>query len=78
MERMLSEQEEQRIEYLFTYHPPKDDQPQKYEAIRGAAKEFGLILLRNTVPGADQEAMIRQLRETVMTANASVALEGRK
>lgn len=76
MERKLTEQEEQRIENIFSYHAPKDTQPQQYEAIRHAAKEFALVLLRNTVPCADQSAALRELRNCVMTANASIALDG--
>jgi hypothetical protein len=76
MERALSQQEEQRIETLFTYHPPTGDQPQQYESIRAAAKEFANVLLRNTPPSADQTASLRKLRECVMTANASIALNG--
>jgi hypothetical protein len=73
---MLTEQETQRVETLFTHHAPTGDQPQQYESIRSAAKEFALVLLRNTPPSADQTAALRKLRECVMTANASIALNG--
>lgn len=63
------------IEDLFTYHAPKDDQPARYQAIRDAAKEFAKVLVENTKPSADQTTAIRHLRECVMTANASIALE---
>jgi hypothetical protein len=65
------------VEDLFSYHAPKDDQPQRYEAIRSAAKEFAKVLIANTYSSADQTTAIRLLRQCVMTANASVALEGR-
>lgn len=63
------------IDHLFTYHAPKDDQPMRYQNIREAAKTFAKVLLANTKPSADQSAAIRHLRESVMTANASIALE---
>jgi len=63
------------IEELFTYHAPKDDQPQRYQAIRDAAKQFALVLIANTKPSADQSSAVRHLRDCVMTANASIALE---
>ena len=66
----------EQINEIFTYHPPKDDQPTRYSQIREGAKAFAHILVQNTKPGADQSAAIRKLRECVMTANASVALEG--
>jgi len=65
------------VDDLFTYHPPTGDQPARYEAIREAAKTFARVLLDNTPPSADQTAAIRKLRESVMTANASIALGGR-
>lgn len=63
------------LNHLFTYHAPKGDQPTRYDAIRAAAKEFATILMQNTKPSADQTAALRKLRECVMTANVSIALE---
>ena len=64
------------IENVFSYHAPKGDQPQKYEAIRAAAKNFAQVIVDNTPSCADQTAALRKVREAVMTANASIALEG--
>ena len=64
------------IENIFTYHAPTRDQLPKYEAIRAKAKELGLVIVANTPVCADQTAAIRLLRESVMTANASIALKG--
>lgn len=66
----------EEINNLFSYHPPKGNQPERYEAIRAKAKELALVIIENTPPSADQTASIRKLRESVMTANASIALEG--
>jgi hypothetical protein len=66
---------EAEIANIFTYHAPKGDQQQRYQIIRDAAKTFALTLVANTQPSADQTASIRLLRECVMTANASIALE---
>ena len=65
------------LENIFKYHPPSAEQLPKYETIREAAKQFARVILDNTLPGADQTAAIRKLRECVMTANASIALEGK-
>ena len=62
------------LESIFTYHPPKGDQPQRYEKIREAAKNFAQIVLDNTPSCPDQTAAIRKIREAVMTANASIAI----
>lgn len=66
---------EDQIDSWFTYHPPQGDQPERYEKIRAAAKAFARVLEANTKPCADQTAAYRKLRECVMTANASIALE---
>lgn len=64
------------VNNVFRYHSPKDDQPQRYEAVREAARQFAHVILDNVPMCADQQAAIRLLREAVMTANAAIALEG--
>lgn len=63
------------IERAFTYHPPKEGQPERYVAIRDAAKELALAIAKNCPDSADRSAAIRKVREAVMTANAAIALE---
>ena len=65
----------EEIDDIFTYHTPKGDQPARYVAIREAARTFAKVVIENTKSSADQTASIRLLRECVMTANASIALE---
>ena len=64
------------IAAVFTYHPPTADQPVRYEVIRTKARELAEVILANTPACADQQAALRLLRESVMTANASIALQG--
>lgn len=64
------------LEEIFRYHAPEPGQPEKYEAIRAAAKTFAQVIVDNTPSCADQTAAIRKLREAVMTANAAIALKG--
>lgn len=63
------------LDKLFTYHPPKNDQPARYEAIRAKARELAHVINDNCPDSADKTAAIRKLREAVMTANAAIALE---
>lgn len=65
--------DEAQINNWFTYHSPTTDQAQIYEAIRSHAREFAHIINHLVPDGADKSAALRQLRETVMTANAAVA-----
>lgn len=66
---------EAEIDNIFTYHAPTAEQLVRYENIREAARVFAKVLVMNTKPSADQSAAIRSLRESVMTLNASIALE---
>lgn len=70
-ERMKSDAE--LIETWFTYHAPKDDQPQRYEAIRAAGKELAKTILACCPSSADRTAALRKVREAVFTANAAIA-----
>lgn len=62
-------------QWIFSYHAPQGDQQQRYEYLRNAAKTFADAIIYATQEGADQSAAIRHVREAVMTANASIALE---
>ena len=63
----------QTIENNFTYHAPKDGQPEKYEAIRSKGKELA-YLIDEVCPGSREKSLaMTKLEEAVMWANASVA-----
>jgi hypothetical protein len=64
------------LDDVFSYHAPEGDQPQRYEALRTAAKTFAAVILEQTPACADQSAALRKVREAVMTANAAIALKG--
>jgi hypothetical protein len=68
---------QQKLDNWFSYHKPKDGQPEKYVAIRDAAKVFAEEIVKNTPPSADQTAALRKVREAVMTANAAIACDGK-
>lgn len=63
---------------IFTYHPPTGDQVIRYQNIRDAALAFAYVVETSCPDSADKSAAIRKLRECVMTANASIALENGK
>lgn len=65
------------IDNIFTYHKPTPRQQEQYELIRVSAKVLANVIIACTPECADQTAAIRKLREAVMTANASIALEGK-
>ncbi len=64
---------EKELDNLFSYHPPKGNQVNRYNDIREVGRLFAKTILDSTPPGADQTAAIRKVREAVMTANAAIA-----
>lgn len=61
------------LENWFSYHPPKDTQQTRYEAIRAKARELAELIVSCSPPCADQTAALRKLRETVMAVNLTIA-----
>ena len=68
---MIFKKEE--IENMFTYHPPKKDQTERYELLRKKAKALATAINRNCPDSIEAHAAIEKLREVIMFANASIA-----
>jgi len=61
------------LEKRFTYHKPKEDQPERYFDIREAGKLFA-IMITNAVPESREQSLaITKIEEAVMWANAGIA-----
>lgn len=61
------------VERNFTYHPPKDDQPQRYEKLRDKAKKLARWVTKNCPESRERSLALTKLEESVMWANASIA-----
>lgn len=61
------------IDTMFTYHPPKPGQPEKYRAIRDKAKELATVIFEMTPDSREQAIAYSKLDEVVMWANAAIA-----
>lgn len=61
------------IDRRFTYFAPKSGQPEKYEDIRRAAREFAHLLNEYCPDCREKSLTITKLEEAVMWANASIA-----
>lgn len=64
----------EEIEHVFTYHAPKNDQPARYEAIRLMAKTMADCILSACPDSRERSLAFTKLREAVMWANASIAI----
>ena len=57
----------------FTYHPPKGDQPERYQILRDAAKEFATQINLLTPESRERSLALTNLEQAVMWANAAIA-----
>jgi hypothetical protein len=63
----------QRLENDYTYHPLKDDQIARYQAIREKALKFAYFLVASTPQSREQSCALTHLEEVVAYANAAIA-----
>src|SRR5438132_7126505 len=62
-----------RLKSSFSYHPPKDDQPARYTAIRDHAHDLAKFILENAPRSREQSLALTKLEEAAMWANAARA-----
>jgi hypothetical protein len=61
------------IENRFTYHRPKEGQPEKYMHLRDQAKELAYDILIICPDSREKSLALTKLEEAVFWANASIA-----
>jgi hypothetical protein len=61
------------LENRFTYHPPKEGQPVKYEALRQKAKELAYLVDELCPNSKEKSLAITHVEEVVFWANAAIA-----
>lgn len=66
-------QQEPRIENNFTYHAPKDDQPERYQMLRAKAKELAYLIVGCTPPSREQSLALTDLESCIFNSNAAIA-----
>lgn len=57
----------------FTYHPPKDDQPDRYDNLRRNFLALANIINKYCPDSREKSLAITKLEEAVMWANAAIA-----
>ncbi len=62
-----------RLDNDFKYHAPKDDQQERYIAIRDKAKELAVTICENSPASREQSVALTELDHVVMMANAAIA-----
>ena len=61
------------IEKRFTYHRPKEGQPEKYTQLREKSKELAYLIQELCPDSREKSLAITKLEEAVMWANAAIA-----
>lgn len=61
------------IERNFTYHTPKNDQPNRYQELRDKAKEFAYLIEQLCPNSREKSLAMTKLEESCFWANASIA-----
>lgn len=64
---------QKRLNNDFRYHAPKDDQQERYVAIREAAKQLALVIVENSPASREQSVALTELDKVVMLTNAAIA-----
>ncbi len=62
------------LERMFTYQVPDSEKIEKYRIIREKAKELALLIEKECPVSIERSGAINRLRESMMWANASIAL----
>lgn len=63
-----------QLDNIFSYHAPINNQPKRYETIRNAGKVFAKIINNSCPDSREKSIAITKLQETVMFANAAIAI----
>jgi len=65
--------DEIELKNRFTYHAPKDQQPEMYEKLRAKGLDLAKMMARFCPEGRERSLAITKLEEAIMWANASIA-----
>lgn len=57
----------------FTYHAPKDGQPEKYVALRDKARELAMLIDESQPDSREKSLSVTAIEEAVFWGNAGIA-----
>jgi len=63
---------DQEIERNFTYQPPKQGQPERYEKIRAEAKKLAYLINEECLPSREKSLALTNLEQVVFWAKAAI------
>lgn len=70
---VVTQSQAQQLEERFTYHPPKEDQAERYVALRNAGKALAVLICECSPECREQSLALTRVEEAIMMANAAIA-----
>jgi hypothetical protein len=61
------------LENIYTYHAPKEGQPEKYTALRAKGKELAELIVATVPNSREQSCALTKVEEVIFWANAGIA-----
>lgn len=61
------------LDNIYKHHPPKDDQPARYQAIREKGKEFAQLITEACPESRERSLALTKIEEGSFWANAAIA-----
>ena len=65
------------LENRFTYHAPKEGQPELYGILRRSGLELAVMISNGVPESREQSLAITKLEEAIFWANAGIARHGK-
>lgn len=69
----ITEEQAKQLAKVFTYHPPKEGQPEIYEHLRAEGKKLAATIYQATPVCREQSLAITKVEEAIFWANAALA-----
>jgi hypothetical protein len=64
-----------QIEEAFTHHPPKENQPGRYELLRSEAKQISYLISNYCPDGRYKSLALTAIEQAIMWANKAISHE---
>jgi hypothetical protein len=64
---------DEELHRRFSYHPPKNDQPRRYEQIRDHGRALAELVDLECPESREKSLALTKIEESVMWANAAIA-----
>ena len=69
----MSNLNKEELACRFTYHPPKNDQQERYVKLRDRAKGLAELIVELSPESREQSLALTSLEQAVMWVNAAIA-----